>query len=49
LQIKLLRDAGGNLVGRGIIQFSKEKSAANAIQNCNGNYFMGKKQKFTFY
>lgn len=39
-QIKLLRDALGNLVGRGIIQFSKEKSAANAIQNCNGNYFM---------
>lgn len=48
-QIIILRDAHENLVGRGVIQFRKEKNAASAIQNCNDNYFMGKKWKFTFY
>jgi RNA recognition motif-containing protein len=48
-QIKLPRDAHDNLVGLGIIQFKKKKSAASAILNCNGNSFMGKNWKFTFY
>lgn len=47
-EIKLLRKPAGDLVGRGIIQFNKEKSAVKAIKSCNGKDFMGKKQNLYF-
>ncbi|KDR23731.1 RNA-binding protein 28 isoform X3 [Zootermopsis nevadensis] len=42
-ELKLLQKLNGDLVGRGIIQFRKEKNAAKAIQSCNGKDFMERK------
>lgn len=42
-EVKILQNASGNLVGRGIVQFTKEKSAMKAIKRCNGKDFMERK------
>jgi RNA recognition motif-containing protein len=42
-EVKILQNSSGDLVGRGIVQFTKEKSATKAIKLCNGKDFMGKK------
>lgn len=41
--VQLLKKCNGHMTGRGVIEFAHGKGAAEAIQNCSGQQFMGRK------
>ncbi|XP_066999250.2 RNA-binding protein 28 [Anabrus simplex] len=43
--VKLLRRQDGKLVGCGFVQFTRKEAAEEAIKNCNGKLYMGRKIK----